>query len=510
MTSPASPWRFQIEPSLSLPPLAWVARIRNTVVQVTCGRSVRLDESGVFEGTWSGPPDLGAAARATTVFGSGILVDGRELVIVTPAHMLEPVYLATESDGTLVVSNSLVGLLCATRRDLDPKILYTTLFGSSNRGLSHAVVSVPTTTDPITVNFFENITVNIDASTTVRPKPREAPFRDFADYRDRLIEHVRSAFENAPDYQPAVAMSSGYDSTAAAAVGVRAGCRRALTFRTGWPWAGYQGEADGADVAAQALGLSIEHFDRLAYQQLPDAPEAEFLATGLTGEDVVFRSMEQALPSTLLMTGFWGGAAWRGKNRANLSRIDLSGASMGEFRLRVNMIHVPMPYIGGLQQRSLSAVRSSPEMRPYSVGGAYDEPVARRLAEEAGVPRAAFGVQKRAVSQKINAYGLEAMSASGRASFERFAGAEALARLPRKQTIGRRHRAAIKLAHALHADRLVAGLIERKWRVVHLEPVLGSLLLRWAVTEVRPRYAELDAADAEVAPAAAGATHISG
>ena len=500
MTSPASPWRFQFEPSSSLPPLAWIARIRNTIVQVSCGRSVSLDESGFFEGTWSGPANLAAAARASTVFGSGIVIDGRELVVVTPAHTLEPVFFATEPDGILVVSNSFVGLLCATGRELDPAVPYPTLFGSINRGLSHAVVSVPTTTHPITINHFENVTVNIDASTTVRPKPRDQPFRGFADYRDRLIEHMRSAFDNAPSYAPAVAMSSGYDSTAAAAVAARAGCHRALTFRQGWPWAGYHGEADSADAAAQALGMSVEHFDRLAYQELSDAPEAEFLATGLTGEDVIFRSMEQALASTQLVTGFWGGAAWRGKDRANFSRTDLSGASIGEFRLRVDMIHLPMPYIGGLLQPSLSVLRTSPEMRPYSVGGSYDEPVARRLAEEAGAPRGSFAVEKRAVSQLINSRGLEAMSESGRASFLRFADAAALAALPPKRLIHGRHRAAIKIAHTLHADRLVARLVDRRWRVVHFEPVLGSLLLRWAVAQVRPRYAELAAAVAEAAP----------
>jgi len=523
MTSPVSPWRFEFQRSPSLPPLAWLARVRDLVVAVNVGRSVRLDERGFFEGTWSGAPGLPAVARSSTVFGSGIVIDGRELIVVPPSHMLEPVYLATERDGTLVISNSLVALLCATGRELDSETLYPPLVGTSNRGLSHAVQATPTTTDPITLNYFENLLVNINGSKIVRPKPRDEPFGSFSDYRDRLVAHVRSAFDNAPGYSPAVAMSAGYDSTAAAAVGAAAGCRRALTFRTGRAWAGHRGDADSCDVAADALGLTVDRFDRLAYQQLLDAPEAEFLATGVTGEDVVFRSLERALPSTLLMTGFWGGAAWRGFDRTNLSRIDLSGASLGEFRLRVDMIHLPMPYIGGLQQPSFSAFRSSPELRPYSVGGGYDEPVARRLAEEAGVPRSSFGVQKLAASQRLNLYGLKAMSASGRASFERFAGKDALTSLPRKKVIRGGHRAAIKIAHALHADWLVAGLVERRWRVVHFEPVLGSLLLRWAVDEIRPRYAELvrsanvaavdpssPAATADVQPAAARAAPVSG
>jgi hypothetical protein len=53
---------------------------------------------------------------------------------------------------------------------------------------------------------------------------------------------------------------------------------------------------------------------------------------------------------------------------------------------------------------------------------------------------------------------------------------------------------AIRLAHALRVPRLVAGLEERKRQGVHLEPLLGSLLLRWALGVVRPRYRALRAA----------------
>ena len=312
---------------------------------------------------------------------------------------------------------------------------------------------------------------------------------NFEGYRDLLIDRVRSSFGNAPAYEPTVAMSTGYDSTAAGAVAAQAGCHTAFSFRTGWPWAGYQGEADAPTASAAALGFEVETFDRLAYQACDDAPEAEFLANGMSGEDVVFRSMEPALHGRILVSGFWGGATWRGNERPNLMRTDLSGASLAEFRLRTNMIHMPLPYIGGIQQASLLTVRDSEEMRPYRFGGTYDEPIARRLAEEAGVPRGSFGVNKLAASQRIHTTGLAAMSSSGRASFEAFAGVAALARLPRKEVVSGRHRLAIRIAHRLHADWAVAGLIERKFRGVHIEPVLGSLLLRWAVEQVRPRYA---------------------
>jgi hypothetical protein len=491
VTSPAASWQFEYERSPTLPVLAWVARIHRLVVTVRCGLSVRIGDQGFFEGTWAGPPRLESVARQETVFGSGIVLDGRDLVVVPPSHTIEPLYLAHAADDALVVSNSLIGLLVATGRELTADASYPPIFGQINRGLSHASFDVPTTSNPISVQYFENLLVNVDGSTTVRPKPRGGPLTDFGSYRDLLVETVRSSFENASQYVPAVSMSRGYDSTAAGAVAAQAGCRHVLSFSTGWPWAGFRGEADTPDASATALGMDVETYDRLAYMDCGDAPEAEFLATGMSGEDVIYRSMETDLKRRVLVTGFWGGAAWRGNGRANMMRTDLSGTSMGEFRMRLDMIHLPLPYIRGLQQPSLAALRLSREMRPYRVGGVYDEPVARRLAEEAGVPRGSFATEKLAASQRIHTFGLEALSVSGREAFEAFAGADALASLPRKAVISRRHRVAMKAAHAVRADWAVAGLIERRFRGVHIEPVLGSLLVRWAVEELKPRYAEL-------------------
>ncbi len=480
-------WTLRPETTPSLPVLAWVARIHYPLIEVLCGMSVRTAETHVFEGSWAGEGAPESVVRSTTVFGSGLFLSDGELLIVPPSHTLEPVYWATVPSG-LIASNSLVGLLRATGRELAPDVRYPSIFGQINRGLSHATIEIPTTTEPVTVHYNENIAVAADGTTQLRLKPREAPFENFADYRDRLVARVRSIFANAPDYEPLATLSSGYDSTASTSIGFHAGLKRAVTFRNGWPWRGYHGEDDGGYAAAAALGLSIETFDRLAYLALDDAPEAEFLASGMSGEDVVYRSMEAALPRTMLLTGYWGGAAWRGNARPELSRTDLSGASLGEFRLQQDFIHLPVPYIGGIEQPSISRLRSSTEMLPFSVGGLYDEPIARRIAEEAGVRRGTFGMQKLAASQRINAYGLDALSASTRASLEDFYGHEELARIPRRRQISRPEKMAMKLAHMAHIDWLTSGIAARRREAVQLEPVLGSLLLRWAVARLAPRY----------------------
>ena len=483
-------WRFEYAPSAALPPLFWLAAITGDVVKVSCGVGVRTSESGFFEGTWSGPNELAAVTDAHTVFGTGAMARGDALLVITPSHMLESVSHVRVGD-TLLLSNSFVAVLVASGLQLRADVLYPPILGVTNRGLAGSTIDVPTNVAPITMQYFFNLAVGADGRVSLREKPTYPTFTDYGAYRDFLIENTRSVFQNAPDFEPVVAMSSGYDSTASGAVAAQAGCKHVVNFLTGWAWQGYTGDVDSPDAAATALGMDVEPYQRLAYMDCDDAPEAEFLATGGTGEDVVFRSMDTALTGRIVVTGYWGGAAWRGHARPRLKRIDLSGASMAEFRKRVGMIHMPLPYIGGLHQPAIADIRQSAEMRPFSVGGEYDEPVARRLAEEAGVPRGSFGVEKLAASQRLHVFGVEGMSRSGRASFEEFAGPEALARLPRKDVIGRRHRGIIKAAAALHLDPLTAGLRERVRQVVNHEPVLGSLLFRWAVEVTRPRYAEL-------------------
>ena len=480
-------WTFEYDVDASLPPLAWVALVRPGIVYAKCGGSVRRGVDGFFEGTWAGAADLPAVAASSTTFGSGIVRDGATVVIVPTAHTLEQLFMAPLRNGELLVSNSLVATLAATGRELDPGVPYPPIFSQIMRGLSRATFEIPTTTQPLIGHFFENIAIATDGSRQLRPKPREAPFESFADYRDRLLAITASAFGNAPGYVPKVALSSGYDSAGSAAVAARVGCSQALTFRTGWAWRGYEGDDDSGEATAAHLGMQTELFERMAYSALDDAPDAEFLATGMSGEDVVYRSMEPALRRSILITGYFGGAAWRGGDRSEMKRVDVSGASLAEFRLRNDFIHLPLPYIGVIQHPSLLRLRASPEMKPYSVGGVYDEPVPRRLAEEAGVPRGSFAVQKRAASHRIHVLGVDGLADSSRASFREFMGGRLPEPRPRRRITGW-DRLKLRWAHAFRVDHLVAGLAQRKLDAVMIEPTLGTQLLRWGVAQIAPRY----------------------
>ena len=75
-----------------------------------------------------------------------------------------------------------------------------------------------------------------------------------------------------------------------------------------------------------------------------------------------------------------------------------SGTGLTEFRLRVGFVHVPVPYLGCTNHKSIHQISTSTEMQPWSVGTRYDKPIPRRLIEEAGVSRGMFGTRKKAVA----------------------------------------------------------------------------------------------------------------
>ncbi len=500
-------WTFSTVQSDRLPALAWIATVRPSTVEVDCGRSVRVERDGVFEGTWAGDPDLASVVSATTVFGSGVIVVGDGLVVVGPSHSLEAVYTVERRDEVLV-SNSLAGLLTRARLELDPGFLYPPILlqaadlkwfpqDTADGPLRGARVAIPTSGQPVSAYFYENVVIGLDLATSISAKPREPTFNSFADYRQRLFEATESVFANARPRTSVVALSSGYDSTATAAVAAQLGCRRAVTFSRAKPAADGRPMDDSGMAAAAALGLQLETFDRLAYLSRADLPEAEFLATGMSGEDVVITAFEAALAGSVFLTGYWAGHMWHKFTTPfgwQSAPVDVAGCSMTEFRLRTDFFHFPLPYFGAIQTPRMSSMALDPDMQPFTVGGGYDRPVARRLAEEAGIARGSFAISKRAANATLHRDGPAAFAPATLEVVNAFAAREgARLRFPARPAIGRRQRALIKLAHRLRARWLVSRLLDRRRSLVHFDPEPGSLLFRWAVSIVKPRYEALGA-----------------
>ena len=93
------------------------------------------------------------------------------------------------------------------------------------------------------------------------------------------------------------------------------------------------------------------------------------------------------LRGNLLIGGRYGDKIWAKDSAAVADEfvctweIVSGGVSQIEFRLRVGFVEFAPACIGARYNRTIHGIMHSEEMRPWSIGGAYDRPIPRRLAK---------------------------------------------------------------------------------------------------------------------------------
>ena len=120
----------------------------------------------------------------------------------------------------------------------------------------------------------------------------------------------------------------------------------------------------------------------------------------MTLYDECLRAPDEMLAGRLVLTGFHGDKIWDRHEEAkpDLVRGDSSGASLGEFRLRVGFLHIPVPMLAFRAHARIKSIGGKADMIPFRTYTKYDRPVPRRIAEEAGVPGHLFGQKKAAAA----------------------------------------------------------------------------------------------------------------
>ena len=111
--------------------------------------------------------------------------------------------------------------------------------------------------------------------------------------------------------------------------------------------------------------------------------------------------VDQPLP---LITGnfgeIWASENWQGKRpglvNSELVRGDLGNHALTEVRLHFRYVQLALSYIGARRREDIFQITLSQEMDPWRTRNDYDRPIARRIAEEKGVARPAFGQVKMA------------------------------------------------------------------------------------------------------------------
>lgn len=349
--------------------------------------------------------------------------------------------------------------------------------------------------------YFRNLLVDRSLNVRVLPKPEPPGFASFDEYCTFLKTGLRriavnaSASERHIKYTPLTTVSSGYDSAACAALSREIGCQAAVTFCTARPDAGSKLEAeDSGQAVAEALGLKTKVFNRADYMTKAGHPEAEFVVCGDLGQDMPWSAFESSFEQRLVLSGTHGDIIWDRHfepHGRDIIRKAMDGCSLMEFKMRVGFIHVLPAFFAALSHPSVHAISNSSEMQAWQVGGRYDRPIPRRIAEESGVGRRLFGQKKSAVAVLLN----RDASLQGEMSPESFA---SLKRFYRK------HKGKRRWLNQFAYDTLFTAYIVYYWVCVRLHltsvlpcpvaprfrepPGLPSFMVHWAFPLVRRRY----------------------
>lgn len=404
----------------ALPRLAWCARLASDSVEVAVEHGPWVETGSRFfvDGAWDGTFAHGYLHRATTVLGSGGQLVDDAVLFCTTTHTKERLQ-SIRIGNALLISNSFAYLLHAAGDSVDVNYpFYERDFMTSLKGVRRARKWVPTRSGR-RVRLHYNEKIYVDRNLTIRTEryPDSAPFTTFEEYAEvvqRLLLRLNAnarASERHIRYRPLSTLSTGYDSPAATVFAKGCGCTQAITFaeaRTDYndpQWNAPDANDSGAEIARH-LGVNVKTFRRNGYDQRRDFPEAEFIATGNGGDDVIMCVAESELPGSMFYTGFLGDVLWDYNSREQKASRDYaykdpSGASFNEFRLRLGFIHVPVPLLTFTRHPELHRISRSAEMKPWQIGGTYDRPVPRRLVETCGVPRHIYGQSKKAITQPI-------------------------------------------------------------------------------------------------------------
>jgi hypothetical protein len=397
---------FVFREHAGLPALAWCAVVdrscRKAVVHH--GKAVETASNWFIDGAWNAAFDQGRISSATVVCGTGGEIRDGETCFVSSTDRLCPIFTIIK-DGLIHVSNSHVFImeLCGEEPDATHPFYYYDLVRIARLGLLAMDGSVRLASGiRMGVHFSCILSIGADGEVSFRPTVDNPRPTDFRVYADLMSGELKRLLQNASDarrkvsFGSVVPLSMGYDTNATAAMAARAGCKKAYTF---YDPRREPSENDSGLAHAAYFGLECEEVSRLAYRDEPSLNEAEFCLMGLSSQ-APLAAIEHLLERRILLCGNTSNLSWIPKycrtsdRRAELCSTFISGLSQAEFRLRVGYVPFCPSSIGVEHNRDIFRIHMSEEMKPWSIGGKYDRPVPRRIAEEAGLPREMFGMKK--------------------------------------------------------------------------------------------------------------------
>ncbi|MDQ3259934.1 MAG: hypothetical protein M3Q00_03960 [Pseudomonadota bacterium] len=400
----------------ALPKLSWlgVVDISRATLRVYHGHAVETHQHFYVEGCWDGSFQEGALDESECVNGTGARIRDDSVTFVPPSNTLDSLFYL-QIDVTVVASNSLPFLLAFCNDSLNPNFDgYDRVFDSIAKGINHYDRRIKTICGHVNRLLYRNLKVSAIGCEFL-DKRRPPPFQGFRDYVEYMEQTYAKLVANIRDPARRVAMqvfstqSSGYDTTAVNSIAAKHGIDKVFTCTTARDKFAFVGRErdmksdDGSEIG-KALGFDCIPIDRLAYQKtgLPD--EVLYFAGAYHIADVNLLEINGHVTGAAMLLNGTLGEIWRGKEyyephrthwtNDELIRCDLSQHGMGEVRLQAGIVSLPFPFIGARSRPDIYRIACSAEMNHWRVGGGYDKAIARRIAEERGVPRDLFGQTK--------------------------------------------------------------------------------------------------------------------
>jgi len=410
---------MQLKPlaNFSLPKLAWVAEVNPPIGTVTLrhGSLVEVGPNFFIEGVWNGPFEEGDFGETDCVFGTGGILGDESIRFVTSASTTDYLYYAEEGEQ-VTVSNSLPLLLADIGDALDPRCQeYPKICDSILEGINDYRRDIPTKGGKIRRLMYRNLNVS---RGKIYESDKDMPprFTCFKDYRDYLRDNYALIAANARDRarkQPleiCSTQSKGYDTTAVNAIAREYGIDKVFTVtkaKSIFHVAPYDFDVklpndDGGEIC-EILGLNCIPLNRFGFTEEFDQESLYYCALH-HNQDMNLKELKNHLGNaSLLLTGINGDIVWSREKLAkrtfldsDIRRGDLGGHGMGELRLVLGFVQLPLPFMGARQKTDIVRITESSEMDSWRLGNTYDRPIPRRIAEEAGVPRHLFGQDKMA------------------------------------------------------------------------------------------------------------------
>lgn len=384
-----------------LPRLAWCAQISRESHEAVAliGPWVESRPGMIFEGVWPGSFERGDFPDSTAFFGTGLITRGDDYVFVGPWHTYEAIY-SVELEDSLYFSNSIAFLLKESGSSLSPSYLeYEADAMSFYDGIHRYRDKWPLAENrTMNVYYYRDITVRRGGEVIVELKPTTQPsaFGNFDEYHSFLRNQTALFVENANDpsrrvqYPPIVFCSNGYDSTLCAVLGQEAGCTEAVVVES----KKRERNDSGIDVVSELGYPKIYEKDEIEYRQAELDPL--FLASAELGTSIFFATAAKEISGKLLISGRHGDKPWTKDETPDpeLRNLSYPDNAKLEFRLVFGYLVYAPAFLAVQDLTDIIKISNSPELAKWSIGGHYDRPIPRRIAEDAGVSRSSFGLIK--------------------------------------------------------------------------------------------------------------------